>query len=117
MKLRPVDQSKRIASRGLSFGIVADSAAFPPRDILNAFFSCGYDDLPAERVLRWPPFTLSPAQYATFFRWWKSTHARARLSRLRVKHSDFQRWFTRAVDRRASATTHSTSAAKHQRTP
>ena len=68
----PVELAKRVAARGLSFHIVRDAGVFPPRDVLNAFLRCGYDDLPGERVQRWRPLSLTPAAYERLFKWWRS---------------------------------------------
>ena len=98
----PFEAAKRVAARGLSFHIVRDAGVFPQRDVLNAFLRCGYDDLPCERVLRWEPFSLTPAAYDRLVKWWRSAHPGSRVHRLSVRRPEFSLWFTRAIDRKAA---------------
>jgi hypothetical protein len=97
MAISSLEQAKRIASDGLTFRIPAERGLFPPRDVANAFFACGYDDLPGEDVLEWEPFDLSEEDYDALLAWWRSIHREARVERLGVDGADFSRWFTRAV--------------------
>ncbi|GMU20106.1 MAG: hypothetical protein AMXMBFR13_02060 [Phycisphaerae bacterium] len=92
--------AKRIVTKGLSFRIPEERGVFPPRDVANAFFACGYDDLPEEEVLEWEPFELSEGEYRALLAWWQVTHPGARVDRLSVRGSDFSRWFTAAIPRR-----------------
>jgi hypothetical protein len=93
----PFEQAKRIASDGLSFRISAENDLFPPRDVANAFFGCGYDDLPGEDVLEWEPFHLSEEEYVALLAWWRSMRPEARVERLGVNAADFSRWFSFVV--------------------
>ena len=106
MRAMPLDEAKRIATGGLSFQIVAESGLFPPRDVLNAFFNCGYDDensddVAEEGVLRWEPFALSPEEFDELCRWWREGHPEARTDGLSVRGADFSEWFTRASETEA----------------
>ena len=92
-----LEQAKRIATDGLSFRIPAERGLFPPRDVANSFFACGYDDRAEEAVLEWEPFELSEDEYRAFWDWWQATHAAARVDRLGVPGSDFRAWFAAAV--------------------
>jgi hypothetical protein len=103
MSMSPVDRAKRVARRGLSFKIVADSGAFPPPNVLNAFLGCGVDDRADERLLWWVPFVLTAEQHRELLEWWKLDHPEARVRRFSVRDADFSRWFTRAVDSRGGA--------------
>lgn len=100
MAASPLDQAKLIACDGLTFQIAAESGVFPPRDVANAFFECGRDDLPGEGVLEWRPFTLSEGEYHSLLSWWRQTHPEARVDRLGVQGADFSRWFAAAVGRK-----------------
>jgi len=95
----PFEEAKRIVTDGLSFRIPAERGLFPPRDVANAFFGCGYDDRPGEQILEWAPFCLSEEEYAALLAWWRSAHHGARVERLGVDGADFSRWFSRAVRR------------------
>ena len=97
MSARPLATAKRIATKGLSFRIARDSGTFPPPDVANAFFRCGYDDLPDATVLEWKPFHLADAEYDALFARWRSRHPEAAVRRLRVRGPDFSKWFTRAL--------------------
>ena len=92
-------QAKRIATRGLSFRIPAEAGLFPPRDVANSFFACGYDDLPDEEVLEWEPLELSEDEYRALFEWWQVTHPEARVERLGSRGPGFSRWFSKAIRR------------------
>ena len=98
MQHSPVQTAKRVARAGLSFRIIAEHGVFPPRDVLNAFFACGYDDAPRGRVLKWKPFSLTASEYDDLLEWWRSSHPAARVDRMRVRGANFSRWFTRAID-------------------
>ncbi len=98
----PLMLARRIATEGLSFRIPRGRGLFLPRDIANAFFACGHDDLPNQDVLEWPPFTLSEEDYRSFFAWWKVSHPDARIDRLGVRGADFASWFRAAVDQPAA---------------
>jgi hypothetical protein len=93
----PLEEAKRIAAGGLSFRIPAGQGLFPPRDVANAFFGCGYDDLPRDDVLEWEPFSLSAEDFDALLGWWRLTHPEARVDRLGVVGADFSRWFSQAV--------------------
>lgn len=93
-----LNEAKRVAEQGMSFDIVRRSGLFPPRDVLNAFFACGYDDREDGDVLRWSSFALAEADYEAFIAWWLETHAAARADRLDVEDAEFNQWFTRAAD-------------------
>ena len=103
MAFTALQEAKRIATEGLSFTIPADSGLFPPRDVANAFFACGYDDLPREQVLEWEPFALTADEYRYLLEWWRAGHPGSRVARLGVRGADFSRWFTAAI-RRAGKT-------------
>jgi hypothetical protein len=94
----PLREAKRIASQGLSFQIPANAGCFPPRDVPNAFFACGYDDLPNRGILDWKPFRLSESEYQALLAWWQLSHPEARAARLRLRGSDFSRWFSHAIE-------------------
>jgi hypothetical protein len=96
-----LQQAKRIVTEGMSFRIATNAGTFPPRDVANLFFACGYDDLPAEEVLKWEPFELTEHEYQALLGWWQVTHPGARVDRLGMTGADFSRWFTAAA-RRAS---------------
>jgi hypothetical protein len=101
MRAAPLDSAKQVATRGLSFGIVANCDFFPPRDVLNAFLECGYDDLDDEDgVLRWLPFSVVDADYDRLLAWWRLTHPSVRCDSLGVPNADFSAWFTEAVTRK-----------------
>ena len=95
--MSPLDQAKDIAARGLSFRICERRRVFPPRDIANAFFACGRDDLIGEELLEWKPFSLSEGEYVALFEWWRNTHPATRIDRLGATDSDFVSWFGRAA--------------------
>jgi hypothetical protein len=94
MPLSALEQAKRITTEGLSFRIPEERGLFPPRDVANAFFACGYDDRPQEQVLEWAPFELSEDQYQTLLEWWQATHPGTRVDRLGVRGPDFSAWFS-----------------------
>lgn len=50
-----VAKANTIATKGLTFNIVRQSAMFPPIEILNSFFQCGVDDAGSEVTLQWKP--------------------------------------------------------------
>ncbi len=101
MNPKPLDQAKHIATVGLTFRIPAEWGLFPPRDVANAFFGCGYDDLPDGNVLEWKPFGLPADDYAALLTWWQSVHPAARVERLGLDDgAEFPRWFARACGRR-----------------
>jgi hypothetical protein len=95
-----LERAMHIAATGLTFRIAESSKLFPPRDIANAFFACGYDDLPAEQVLEWEPFRLAEDEYRALLEWWLTKHPGALVNRLGVADPDFSRWFGAAVDER-----------------
>ena len=97
-----LDTAKNILSRGLSFDICAEAGLFPPHHVANAFFACGYDDLPGEDVLTWEPFQLSADEYAQLLIWWRSHHPFSRVSALGEAGSNFSAWFTSAIYARAA---------------
>ena len=94
-----LQQAKRIATEGLSFKIPAAAGVFPPRDVANAFFACGYDDTGGgeEDVMRWEPFELTEDEYWALLEWWQIEHPGASVDRLGLEGSDFSPWFTAAV--------------------
>src|SRR5688572_297543 len=94
-----LQQARRIAAEGLSFRIPAEGTVFPPRDVANAFFACGYDDLPDEQVIEWEPFELTPEEYRALLEWWREKHPKARVERLGLRGSNFSRWFSAAIGR------------------
>lgn len=93
----PFDQARQIISTGLSFRIAADSGLFPPASVINAFFNCGYDDLPGDDVLKWEAFSLTKQEYDSILAWWRTTHPQTRVDGLGVDAADFSAWFSRAV--------------------
>lgn len=104
MSTPALEQAKRVVERGTSFGIAARSGLFPPREVANAFFACGYDDLHessgGEEVLEWEPFALSASEYDALFVWRRASHPCTRIDALGVNDADFSRWFTTAIDHR-----------------
>ena len=83
----------------MSFRISAERGLFPPRDVANSFFACGYDDLPDEEVLEWEPFELSEDEYRSLFEWWEATHPGSRIDRLGLRQAEFSLWFSAASQR------------------
>lgn len=101
MNPKPLDQAKHIATVGITFRIPAERGLFPPRDVANAFFGCGYDDLPSEDVLEWEPFSLPEDDYAALFVWWQSVHPDASVQRLGLDEAaNFPQWFDLALRQR-----------------
>jgi hypothetical protein len=94
-----LQQAKRIATEGQSFRIPAAAGVFPPRDIANAFFACGYDDRrdDDEAVFEWEPFELTEEEYQALLEWWQVEHPGAHVDRLAVPDADFSPWFSAAV--------------------
>ena len=92
-------QAKLVATEGQSFGIPAGAGVFPPRDVANAFFACGYDDRwdDDEAVLEWEPFELTEGEYRALLEWWQIDHPGARADRLGLPAADFSPWFSAAV--------------------
>ena len=61
-----LNRAIEIFEKGLTFDIVKQSGLFPPLDILNLFFQCGFDDIESGRLLRWEPFILNRLEYIKF---------------------------------------------------
>jgi len=98
MTAENLETAKQIATDGLSFDIVSKSSTFPPREILNAFFACGYDDGVDESTIHWQPCSLNTMDFNQFFLWWKQIHPDANIDDLGVTTPDFSRWFATAID-------------------
>lgn len=89
-------EAQNIAEKGLSFEIIKASGQFPSLDILNAFFQFGHDDMKEQKVLNWPPFTLSQIQYDEFHYWCSRMWGELSITNLECQPSDFNSWFTKA---------------------
>ena len=96
-----LQQAKRVATEGLSFAIPAAAGVFPPRDVANAFFACGYDDTGhgEEDVMCWEPFELTADEYRALVEWWQVEHPGACVDRLGLPGPDFSPWFSAACQR------------------
>jgi hypothetical protein len=98
MARSPLQEAKRVAGEGLSFRIAEAARVFPPRDVANAFFTCGHDDhrADADVTLCWRPFELSDDEYEAFLQWWREEHPDARIDRFGIRGPEFSKWFSAA---------------------
>src|SRR4051794_21482851 len=94
-----LQQAKLVATEGQSFRIPAAAGVFPPRDVANAFFACGYDDRrdDDDAVLEWEPFELTEDEYRALRVWWQIDHPSAGVDRLGLPSADFSPRFAEAV--------------------
>jgi hypothetical protein len=73
------------------FGIIETSGYFPTKELLNEFFSTGYDPCDQDnRMKPWKPFILDENEYKQISNWWLSKHPNCTISSL--NSTTWQEW-------------------------